>query len=112
MDRVGAKACVIKTDGSVCYVDYFGDLYHLYELIGCDHIDYIDLDNNYIMYFDDEALLKDVAPNLLASQIAAYCSVEYYSGITTLFGNTVILRKDGDDNYIDVNFNVLSFSLD
>jgi hypothetical protein len=113
MDR-GAKACVIKTDGSVCYVDYFGDLYHLYELIGCSHIDYIDLENNYLMYFDDEALLKDVAPNVLASQIVAYCGLDYASGLhnNPLFGNTVLLRKDGDDNYIDVAFNVLSFSLD
>jgi hypothetical protein len=64
------------------------------------------------MYFDDEALLKDVAPNVLASQIAAYCGIDYASGLSPLYGNTVVLRKDGDDNYIDVNFNVLSFSLD
>jgi hypothetical protein len=108
----GAKACVIKADGSVSYVDYFGDLYHIYELLDCTHVDYMDLDNNYIMYFDDEALLKDVAPNTLASQIAAYCCVDYYSGNQTLFGSVLLLRKDGDDNYIDVNFNVLSFSLD
>ncbi len=107
-----ATGLLFKTDGTVELVQYHNDLYQLYELLQCKHVEYYELVNNYILWVDDTAALTDSKYNVFASQLLTYQGLHPSGGPCTIWGNALLLRKDGDDNYIDVDINLLKITLD
>lgn len=106
-----AIGLLFKTDGTVELVDYHNDLYQLYECLKCKHVEYFELVNNYLLWVDDEAALKDSKYNIFASQLVTYQGVQPSGGPCTIWGDALLLRKDGDDNYIDVDINLLKLCI-
>lgn len=108
-----ATGLLFKSDGTVEIIQYNHDLYQLYEVLECKHVEYHELVNNYLLWVDDTAAIKESKYNVFASQLLSYSSLnEPRIFPRTIWGHALLLRKDGNDNYIDVDINLLKITLD
>lgn len=113
-DLIKVTGMLFHEDNSYEMIEYFGTHYELYDVIGCSSIDMTELYDNYQIWYDGDNKFSKKEPNHNATRLLIEKGrYKYYPDIGPygIRGKALLLRTDGDEYFINLNFTVDSFSM-
>lgn len=94
---MSSVAILLHANGWGERVRIFGQLHEIYDLLETDNIHYVNLQDNYKLWYNDNDVIDIEKINHEATRLV------FEFGITNMpiYGKALLIRYDGDENMID-----------